>query len=96
MSRKGYWMVMVSVSNPDAYPAYVAANAAAFAKFGAKFLVRGGRHENPEGATGTRHVVIEFESFEIALACYNSPEYQEALPLRLANSTAHFAIVEGV
>ena len=39
--------------------------------------------------------MIEFESYETALACYNSPEYQAALKYRLAASTGHFAIVEG-
>ena len=94
--KKGYWMVMVDVTDEANYPQYIAANKAAFEKYGARFLVRGGRHEDPEGPTGTRHVVIEFESYETALACYNSPEYQEALKIRLASSQAHFAIVEGV
>ena len=96
MSKKGYWIAMVDITDPEAYPGYIAANKTAFEKYGAKFLVRGGRHEDPEGPTGTRHVVIEFESYEAALACYNSPEYQEALKIRLASSQAHFAIVEGV
>ena len=39
---KGYWIAAVDVQNPDAYKNYVAANGAAFAKFGGRFLVRGG------------------------------------------------------
>ncbi|MEP9374533.1 DUF1330 domain-containing protein [Mesorhizobium sp. KR1-2] len=96
MSRKGYWIAMVDITDPEVYPRYVAANAVAFEKYGARFLARGGRHDDPEGPTGQRHVIIEFESYEQALACYNSPEYQEALKYRLAASTAHFSIVEGV
>jgi len=96
MSKKGYWIAMVDITDPETYATYVAANATAFEKYGAKFLVRGGRHDDPEGATGTKHVVIEFETYEQALACYNSPEYQEALKIRLKASKAHFAIVEGV
>ena len=95
MSKKGYWMAMVDIADPENYPKYVAANAAAFGKYGAKFIVRGGRHTDPEGPVGDRHVVIEFESYETALACYNSPEYQEALKLRLAYSNARVVIVEG-
>lgn len=95
-SRKGYWMGMVSVEDAENYPRYVEANAAAFAKYGATFLVRGGRHESPEGPAGDRHVVVEFSSFDQALACYRSPEYQAALELRRAFSSAHFVIVEGV
>ena len=93
--KKGYWMVSVNITDPENYPKYIAANKAAFDKYGAKFLARGGRFESPEGPTGTRNVIIEFESFEQALACYHSPEYQEALKLRLAYSTAHAVIVEG-
>ncbi len=96
MSKKGYWIAMVDITDPEVYSRYVAANGVAFEKYGARFLVRGGRHKDPEGPTGQRHVVIEFESYEQALACYNSPEYQEALKHRLAASTAHFSIVEGV
>ena len=46
---KGYWVARVDVSDPEGYKAYVAANAVAFAKYGAKFLVRGGRSESLEG-----------------------------------------------
>lgn len=95
MSKKGYWMAMVDVRDPELYGNYIAANGAAFARYGAKFLVRAGRFENPEGPTGNRHVIIEFPSYEAALACYNSPEYQEALKHRLAGSVGKVAIVEG-
>ncbi|WP_315918408.1 DUF1330 domain-containing protein [Mesorhizobium sp. SP-1A] len=95
MSKKGYWMAMVDVRDQDVYRKYIEANGAAFSKYGAKFLVRAGQYENPEGPTGNRHVVIEFPSFEIALACYNSPEYQEALKHRLAGSVGKVVIVEG-
>lgn len=95
MSRKGYWMAMVDVTDSEGYPQYIAANAAAFAKFDAKFLVRGGQCEVFEGPAATRLVVIEFESYQKALDCYHSPEYQAALKLRQQFSNAHFAIVEG-
>ena len=93
---KGYWMVSVTVSDPDTYKRYIESNSVAFQKYGAKFLARGGRYESPEGPTGTRNVIIEFESYDAALACYRSPEYQAALKYRLASSVAHTVIVEGV
>ena len=93
---KGYWMVSVTIRDPDTYRRYIEGNAAAFAKYGGTFLARGGRHESPEGPTGTRNAIIEFDSYEQALACYNSPEYQDALKHRLASSSAHTVIVEGV
>jgi uncharacterized protein (DUF1330 family) len=76
---KGYWVVRVDVTNPDAYKLYVAANAKAFAKYGAKFLVRGGPAESREGSGRTRNVVIEFKDDDTAKACYDSPEYREAM-----------------
>ncbi|MCP8938066.1 DUF1330 domain-containing protein [Alsobacter sp. SYSU M60028] len=92
---KGYWIVRVDVSDPEAYKAYVAANAEAFAKYGAKFLVRGGRYETREGSARARNVVIEFPSFEAASACYDSPEYKRALTLRQHVATADLLIIEG-
>ena len=94
-AKKGYWMAMVDITDPENYPKYIAANAAAFEKYGAKFLARGGQGEVLEGPAATRLVVIEFETYKVALDCYHSPEYQAALKLRRAASTAHFAIVEG-
>jgi len=94
-AKKGYWMAMVDVTDPDNYPKYIAANKAAFDKYGARFVVRGGRSEVFEGPAATRMVVIEFDSYQTALDCFNSPEYQAALKLRKAYSKAHFAIVEG-
>ncbi|RWK43592.1 DUF1330 domain-containing protein [Mesorhizobium sp.] len=95
MSKKGYWMAMVDVRDPEGYKRYIDANAAAFAKYGAKFPVRAGRYANPEGPTGNRHVLVEFETYDKAIECYESPEYREALKYRLAASTGHFVIVEG-
>ena len=93
--KRGYWMGMVDVTDPANYPKYIAANKAAFDKYGAKFLVRGGQGEVLEGPAANRLVVIEFESYQTALDCFHSPEYQAALKLRQAYSKAHFAIVEG-
>src|SRR3954468_12893714 len=84
---KGYWVVRVDVTNPDAYKQYVAANAKAFAKYGAKFLVRGGQAESREGSARARNVVIESKDYETAKACYDSPEYREAMKLRENAST---------
>ena len=95
MSKKGYWMAMIDVRDPEVYKQYIEANAVAFAKYGAKFTVRAGRHENPEGPTGNRHVLVEFDSYDRAVECYHSLEYRRASKFRLAASTGHFVIVEG-
>ncbi|HEY9065852.1 MAG TPA: DUF1330 domain-containing protein [Burkholderiaceae bacterium] len=92
---KGYWVARVDVADAEKYKAYVAANAVPFKKYGARFLVRAGRYENPEGTSRTRNVVIEFPSYQSALDCWHSPEYQEAIKLRAPVSTIDLVIVEG-
>jgi uncharacterized protein (DUF1330 family) len=92
---KGYWIGRVDVTDTEKYKAYIQANAVAFKKFGAKFLVRGGRFENPEGTSRSRNVVIEFPTYQAALDCWKSPEYQAALKLRLQISTIDLVIIEG-
>jgi uncharacterized protein (DUF1330 family) len=92
---KGYWLAQVDVTDPDGYKEYVAANEAAFRKYGARFMVRAGRHETLEGKCRSRLVVIEFPDYDTALACYRSPEYQHAITLRQSRSVADVAVVEG-
>ena len=92
---KGYWVANVDISNPDEYKKYVAANAVPFRKYGAKFLTRGGKSEMVEGKLRSRVVVLEFPSFEAALACYRSPEYAVAKKLREGASVADIAVLEG-
>ena len=92
---KGYWIARVDVADAEQYKAYIAANAVPFKKFGARFLVRAGRFENPEGSSRSRNIVLEFPSYEAALDCYRSPEYREAVKLRLPVSTIDLVIVEG-
>ncbi|MBA5778781.1 DUF1330 domain-containing protein [Stappia sp. F7233] len=92
---KGYWIARVDVHDLEAYKAYVAANAEAFAKYGARFLVRAGAFEAMEGTARGRNVVIEFPSYQAALDCYRSPEYAKAMALRLDASEGDLIIVEG-
>ena len=92
---KGYWIVRVDVSDQEQYKSYVAANAAPLRQFGARFLVRGGAFENPEGSSRARNVVIEFPSYQAAIDCWHSPQYQEAIKLRTSVSTADVVIIGG-
>lgn len=92
---KGYWIAGVDVHDAEVYQRYLALNAAAFAKYGARFLARGGRIESLEGTPRGRNVVIEFPSFEAAIECYRSPEYAEALAVRRPVSDADVLVVEG-
>jgi len=93
---KGYWIAHVEVENPDAYKKYVEASMAAYVKYGAVCLARGGAHTILEGAGRSRNVIWEFPSYQAALDCYNSPEYQQARSYRVGHSVGDFTLVEGV
>ena len=92
---RGYWIVRVDIADGERYKAYIAANAEPFRKYGARFLVRAGRFENPEGTSRARNAVIEFPSYQAALDCWRSPEYQRAIRLRRDVSTIDLIIIEG-
>jgi uncharacterized protein (DUF1330 family) len=92
---KGYWIARVDVRDPEAYKQYVAANAEPLARYGGRFLVRGGASEAVEGVARERNVVLEFASYQAALDCYHSPEYARAKALRLEASDADLLIIEG-
>jgi uncharacterized protein (DUF1330 family) len=75
---KGYWIAQLDIRDENVYAEYRKLNAIAFAKYGGKFLVRGGPVEAVMGRARQHNVVIEFETHAQALACYHSPEYQAA------------------
>jgi uncharacterized protein (DUF1330 family) len=93
---KGYWIARVDVSDPELYAKYVEASAIAYEAYGGLALARGGRFEAMEGPARSRNVVWEFPSFEAAVACYRSQEYQTARALRETAGIGEFVVVEGV
>jgi len=92
---KGYWIGHVDVTDMEGYKPYTIANQAPFGEYGGRYLVRGGACELPEGKARPRIVVLEFPSYEAALACYRSPGYQAAKKLREGKSILDLAVVEG-
>jgi uncharacterized protein (DUF1330 family) len=94
-AKKGYWIVHLDVTDAEAYKPYVPALLAHLAKFGTRFLVRGGAREVPEGKVRERTAVVEFPSFEAALACYRSPDYVPVKKLRQGSAAVDLVIVEG-
>jgi uncharacterized protein (DUF1330 family) len=94
-AKKGYWIGNIDVHDPEGYKAYLAANQAPFGEFGARYLVRAGTREVTDGKARGRTVVMEFPSYEAALACYHSPGYQAAKKLREGKAEADLVAVEG-
>jgi uncharacterized protein (DUF1330 family) len=92
---KGYWIGQVEVTDIEGYRPYTIANQAPFGEYGGRYLVRGGACDVPEGNARPRIVVLEFPSYEAALACYRSPGYQAAKTLREGKSILDLAVIEG-
>ena len=74
-----YWIAHVDVSDPKAYESYRKANAVAFNKYNGRFIVRGGQSKVVEGTVRSRTVIIKFDDYETAKACFDSAEYKEAM-----------------
>ena len=92
---KGYWIFQATVTDPETYKKYVERDGEAFAKYGARFLVRGGAFVVAEGSSRQRHVIIEFDDYATAQACFHSPEYQAASAFRRTGAVTDLVIVEG-
>ena len=88
------WIAHVLVTDPEAYRRYAEAAGPAIASHGGVFLARGSRYRQFEGQDRPRNVVARFPSFEAAVACYESAEYQAALAHAKDASTRELVIVE--
>jgi uncharacterized protein (DUF1330 family) len=91
-----YFIADVQVTDPAAYDGYRPLAAASIAKFGGRFVVRGGKVDLLEGEPEPeRIVVIEFPDADTARRWYRSEEYQRALKIRLSASRGRVFLVEG-
>jgi uncharacterized protein (DUF1330 family) len=91
-----YVLAEVEVTNPDGYKEYTAQVPATIARYGGRFLVRGGASEALEGEwPKIRRVILEFPDVETAKRWWNSPEYEKPKAIRLANSKGRLILLEG-
>jgi uncharacterized protein (DUF1330 family) len=95
--KKGYWVVAYrSVSDESALKAYGALALPAVESFGGRFLTRStSRIEAHEAGLQLRTILVEFDSYEVALAAHKSEAYQRALQALGAGAERDFRIVEG-
>jgi uncharacterized protein (DUF1330 family) len=93
---KGYWLARLDIADRDTFAEYRRRNAAPLAQYGGRFVVRGGKADTRMGPARGENVVVEFDSYERAVACFKSAEYQAASQyLQRSCSTIEFVIVEG-
>lgn len=94
---KGYWVsVYRNISDPDKLAAYGKLAPAAVKAGGGRVLTRGSRVVAHEAGIAERTVLIEFDSFEQAVAAHESAAYQEALAALSDGVERDFRIVEGL
>lgn len=92
----GYWIVRgAEIRDADALQEYGKLWPEIAARFGAEVIAGKGRVETREGPEYARQLIVRFESYEQALACYDSPEYRAAMKLALQASERELSIVEG-
>ena len=91
-----YVVAEVEVIDALAYDEYRKLVPSTIAKYGGKYLVRGGAVEVKEGGwQPKRLVVLEFASMDQARKWYQSPEYAPALAIRLKAARSKVVLVEG-
>ncbi len=92
-----YWIARSRITDPVEYKKYTDRVPAIIAKYHGKVLARGGRYQTMEGPDSFhRFVVIEFPTLEDGVACFRSPEYDEAAAFRRAGAgEVETIVVEG-
>ena len=91
-----YWVARAKITDPTTYKKYTDRVPEIMSRYGGKILARGGRYRILDGPENfQRFVVIEFPTFEQAVTCFESPEYQEASVFRREGGVVELAIVEG-
>ena len=94
---KGYWISAYrTISDPEKLAAYNKLAPAAVRAGGGRILARGGQVVAHDAGIAERTVLIEFDSFEQAVAAHESAAYQEALAALSDGAERDFRIVEGL
>ena len=95
--KKGYWVVAYrSISNESKVKAYSELAVPAVQSFGGRFLTMSfSRVQSHEAGLQQRTVIVEFDSYDIALAAHESESYQKALQALGSRAQRDYRIVEG-
>ena len=94
--KKGYWVsVYYKVGNEENLKKYAETVTSVIKSYGGVPLVRGGKNQTFDGDNFSRTVIWEFPSYDKALECHNSKEYQSGWALAKNTTLRHMQIVEG-
>ena len=93
---KGYWIALYKkISNKEKLKEYADKVTSVIKSYGGKPLVRGGKYQCLEGEDFSRTVIWEFPSYETAIECHNSREYQDGWALAKDTTERNFQIIQG-
>ena len=93
---KGYWVALYKkIDNGENLKKYSSIVTPIIKKFGGKPLVRGGEYKCLEGENFSRTVIWEFPSYEHAMKCHDSKEYQDGWALAKDTTERNLQIIEG-
>ena len=94
--KKGYWISLYSkVKNQENLKKYSEAVIPIIKSFGGVPLIRGGKYQTYNGEDFIRTVVWEFPSYEKAIECHESKEYQAGWSLAKDTTIRHMQVIEG-
>ena len=94
--KKGYWISLYfKIESLENLKKYAETVTPIIKGFGGVPIVRGGKHKTFDGNDFIRTVVWEFPSYEKALECHDSKEYQTGWGLAKNTTTRHMQVVEG-
>lgn len=91
-----YMVIEIEVHDPQTYAEYMDRVPETVAKYGGRYVVRGGQVIPLTGDwTPQRIIIVEFPTFEQMWTWNSSPEYQELAPLRIRSTTTRAIALEG-
>jgi uncharacterized protein (DUF1330 family) len=90
----GMWIAHIDVKDNDRYAEYVKGSGEIFSSYDGVIIARGGKYRQMEGKEYTRNVVIRFPTYDRAVECYESEEYQALVTTAKENSERTLVIVE--
>jgi len=92
-----YVLAEIEITHPEGYKEYSAQVPATLAKYGGRFIVRGGKATALEGEwPERRRVLLEFPDATAARKWFDSPEYEKPKAMRQAASKGRLLLIEGV
>ena len=93
---KGYWIALYKkIDSMDNLKRYATKVTPIIKSFGGIPLVRGGKYQILEGDNFLRTVIWEFPSYEKALECHDSKDYQEGWQIAKDTTKRNLQIIEG-